>query len=77
VKTKRPVETCYEIEYLIPPNDAMANVPVWVPVLNMDGRAVYHELSAADARKEFERIKTNGRRFRLLLVTRKVLAEKE
>jgi len=80
-KKRRPpsLEAWYEIEEWIPPENARANVGCWARVYvgNEHGEAqVYREKDAELAAAEFEKIPP-GRRFRLVLVSRKVISEKE
>jgi hypothetical protein len=68
------LECWYEIHEWIPPANARANVGVWAPVCVRDGAGlqVWREENLELAESQFQVVDPN-RRFRLVLVSRKVV----
>ena len=65
---KSKVETWYEIEELIPPNEALANMPHWTSVV-IDGKR-FVETSLERAKMTFDAAPPG--RFRLVRLTRQM-----
>ena len=77
MRTKYAVEYFYEIEEWIPPENARANIGYWTPVCERDrgGLKTWQEDHEAAAVAKFDSLANESRRFRLVLVRRKVLAQ--
>lgn len=76
-KVHQAVETWYEIHEWIPPGEARANVPYWIPLRTRDGR-VYREEEKARAKSAFRAMvkeAPEGKRLRLVQVWCNVIEE--
>jgi hypothetical protein len=70
-------DSWYEIHEWIPPENAFANVGVWAPVCIRDcgGLRVWREENAEDAESQFKTVDSK-RRFRLALVSRRIIEDR-